>query len=174
MPLDITFPNANEVFGGYKTPADVFPQIPQYDPFGLKATGQGISDFFSNGFKNLVSSLTPKSSVITDTSTQTVRTNLPLRTIAASAGVVGTGITVYATATNPDLNKTLQTNSSALATIAEALNNTSKAGLGIANFFTSSPYGPVILIGGLALLGIVLLKKWAWQIQALQMVLAEH
>ena len=98
MSTEIIEPAIGTSEGGFKTPSDIFSY--QSNPIGqaVSNAGSSVFDFFSN-------LLTPKASVqATDTATQTVRTNLPLRTIAASAGAIGTGVTIYATTTNPGVH----------------------------------------------------------------------
>lgn len=74
----------------------------------------------------------------------------------ATGGIVGTGAFVAITATNPGFQQTVQSQTGAIQSIADAAKQATQSAGQVTDFLTKNP---LILIGGLAILAIALLKK---------------
>lgn len=133
----------------FLTPQDVFSTGSGALKF-IENIPSSISDFFSGAFSK---PSTPIDTTI-NTRTPTVRINPNL--VVGSAATVGTGVIIYATATNPGVQKTVQANTGAIQSIADAFKTTAGAGAQFTDFLTKNP---LILVGGLAILAIALIKK---------------
>lgn len=115
----------------------------------------GITDFFSNLFSPSSSPIGTISETAIDTTpvprtvTSTpINPNILIGGIAAGTAAVGATII----ATNPGAQQTAQTFASGFSSFGKATQQAT-------SFLTSSPYGPILLIGGLVLLGVVIFKK---------------
>ena len=112
------------------------------NPVGEAVTnaGNSISDFFSN----LFSGNTPG----------VPRTVSPIspNVIAGSAAVGAAAIGSTIILTNPGVQQTAQSFSSGFNSVAKTIQQGT-------NFLTSTSYGPILLVGGLILVGLVVLKK---------------
>lgn len=115
----------------------------------------GISDFFGNLFSS------PSSPIGTSTETTVDTTPVP-RTVTSTpinpniliggiaTGTAAVGATLIAT--NPGVQKTTQSFTSGFNSLGSAVQQGT-------SFLTGSSYGPILLIGGLLLIGVVILKK---------------
>jgi len=150
--------NTFNIAGSPNTEASISEQIQQFlgyhpNPLGeaVGNAGAQIGDFFSNLFRF------GDVSGPTDSGTQTTRVSnsFPVKAVAISSAIGATAIGGTIIATNPGVQKTTQSFSKPLQTLADAANTTAKTTQSI----LTSKYGPLLLIGGLALAAILVIKK---------------
>lgn len=115
-----------------------------YQPNPVGNAVQNAADSFINLFKfGNVSSATD-----TGVSTPRISSSFNPNIAIGSAAAVATGLTIYATTTNPGVQTTTQAVANAIKPISSATNSV-----------LSTNYGPYIVIGGLLLIGALILKK---------------
>lgn len=163
MPVDILEPTIGTSETGFLTPQDVF---------GVKPLATQFTDAVTGGFKSFTDLFTPKPQI--DTTISNVgRTNLSLtpkpgqlpsgNVIVGGATILGTAALGTVTLSNPGVQSTLSNTSQNLANLGQSTQKTFGpllAGIGDAIKITSqSPFSPLILVAGIALLAVVALKK---------------
>ena len=111
------------------------------NPLGeaVNNAGNSIGDFFSKFIGN------------TPSVPRTVSPISP-NVIAGSAAVGATAVSSAIILTNPGVQQTAQSFSSGFNSVAKTIQQGT-------NFLTSTSYGPILLVGGLILIGLVILKK---------------
>ena len=102
--------------------------------------GSSISDFFSNLFSGNTPSV-PRT-------VSSINPNILVGGIAAGTAAVSSAVIL----TNPGVQQTAQS-------FSQGFNNIAKSAQQTTSFLTSTPYGPILLVGGLILIGLVVLKK---------------
>lgn len=149
--VDVTIPGEfGQVFKTFPGAAKGVPEIPSFDPFGLRTSGQNFSDFFTNLFK------APKDTTLSPNGKQ-VQTLTPKPGQLPSGNVLVGGTAVLGTAAlltipiqpkgNSALSLLLPPGSGGVGAVTSNLFG-----------FASSPTG-LLLIGGGILLVILASKK---------------
>ena len=163
LPTEGIFSGRTAPIGQKGAPSDIFAYQP--NPIGEFFTGinRSISDFINArlniGVKGQAGgSNTPGGYSVPrpGANIDNVRysgNNFPTRTALVTGGTVATTGLVAYTATNPGVQQTTQ---SVVGSLSPGLNATFKAAGDFTSFLTQNP---LILIGGLAIVGLVLLKK---------------
>lgn len=167
MPVDV--PLDPNFFRGYKTPADVFPSVPPPTSIGnilrglfetAGGTRQQASDV-TNSIRGLLG-YGPKAEG--PSSISSTKPGLPksqtATSLAKSGAVVAATTSGALVLLNPGLQTTVKdistANAGALQSAADAFKDIAKAGETFTQFITNNP---LILVGILAIVGIMVVKK---------------